>query len=347
MAKVLYSRSRNTPYGKAFQTSKTSKRVVDLNNEGLGYKKELINCGLKKLAKFYNATANVYQRQNNSVKVRQTGKLKEKSNTDPRFRKIVVISQEKDQLKSQSDFSLKARDPGTFVQCLSPNSTSIIQTKKSEFIDNKIETVINKYTMTKADEREGRPVTAGQRSRSQSRTRSICKEYKKLADPRLCEKYSVLKMPWQKSWTLPAFTTKSPSRVKYDNLDNSDRQTYLFDDGTEIDSLYLEEKKTNVCGKTPHKQCMLILFVFGSVCGILLVSLLIWFIFGNNFFSTFFKPRKIKEGALKKSFKLLGGGLVYFITKIIEKLGYVLALPTQKIYQSEPEYYRWPINPIQ
>lgn len=290
----------------------------------------------------------MYQRQNNPIYVKKKSKIHDQLSTDPRFRKVVTVPQEKTQLKSQSEFSLPARSPGTVVKCMSPNSTPVIQAKKTLHIEQGDEPVVNKYTMTKQDDViDGLTINPRTRSRSQSKTRCKSREFKKLADPRLCEKYSVLRVPWQRSWTLPAFAVKPSLVGKDDLLDHSDRQTYLYDEGTEMDSLYLEDKQTNMCGKTLHKQCMLFLFFCGTICGILLVSFLIWFVFGNNFIGSFFKPRKVEEGRITRSFKFLGGGLIYVITRIFESLGYVLALPTQKVYQSEPEYYRWPINPVQ
>ncbi|KAJ8936035.1 hypothetical protein NQ318_015441, partial [Aromia moschata] len=123
--------------------------------------------------------------------------------------------------------------------------------------------------------------------------------------------------------------------------DNFDRQTYLYDDGTEIDSVYVEDHQKDFC-KALQQQCMTILYMGGSMCGVVLVSLLIWFIFGYDFFDIFLRPQEIQDNGITYYFKYLGGGIIYFITSIFRTIGNVLTMPTQQVYQSAPEHYRWP-----
>lgn len=53
-------------------------------------------------------------------------------------------------------------------------------------------------------------------------------------------------MPWKRTWTIPVFSHKSSMLNGCKNLDHTDRQTYLYDDGTEIDSTYVEEKQKQI-----------------------------------------------------------------------------------------------------
>lgn len=323
-----------------------------MNSEGLRYEKELINCGLKKLANSINTTVNTYP-QHNAARNRKKGKLRERSATNPRLRKVAVVPHEKSQLKSHSDYSLAARDQEDDIKvcCTNHQSTPAIQTKRNGQIETKPEHFVSKYTMTKPNDlNEGLTfISKKKRSVPPLEHPSDNEESVKAQEIMGFEKLKVLKKePYRRSWTLPEWKMQSRyDRVEETTDKNSDRQTYLYDDGTEIDSEYIQEKQQQFNNRTPHKQCIVILFFCGSVCGILLVSLLIWFMFGNNLLSLFLKPRKVSQGGVSKSFKYLGGGLIYILTRIFENVGYLLALPTQKVYQSEPEYYRWPINPVQ
>ncbi|KAJ8935455.1 hypothetical protein NQ314_012875, partial [Rhamnusium bicolor] len=257
----------------------------------------LINCGLKKLVTSYNATANTYPQK--QVLNKKKCRTKEKSMFDPRFR--------------------------------SKKTTNI----EVESTKNKFEPHKNKCTMTKNEKHEGRiikPRKNHNTDHSHKYTRmKDCQENQQYLDPRLCEKYSVLKMPWKRTWTIPVFSPKSSTLMTNRGFDNFDRQTYLYDDGTEIDSVYIEGKKKQIFSKAFQNQCMALLFLGGSLCGIILVSLLIWFIFGNDFFHMFFKTREPHEGFVKHSVKYIGGGIIYLITTFFKTLGKVLAIPVSTI----------------
>lgn len=49
----------------------------------------------------------------------------------------------------------------------------------------------------------------------------------------------MLKIPWKRRWTLPIFSPSAAGNIN----DNIDRKTYIYDDGSEVDSLYVEEKR--------------------------------------------------------------------------------------------------------
>lgn len=59
-------------------------------------------------------------------------------------------------------------------------------------------------------------------------------------------------MPWKRTWTIPIFSHKPATLNGCKNFDHTDRQTYLYDDGTEIDSLYVEEKQKQIFSNGMH-----------------------------------------------------------------------------------------------
>nr|CAI5862990.1 unnamed protein product [Callosobruchus analis] len=72
-----------------------------------------------------------------------------------------------------------------------------------------------------------------------------------------------------------------------------------------------------------EKQFMVLLFIGGSLCSFLLVSLCIWLL-------------------ISKHFNYLGNQIIHIITTTFEKLGKVLVLPAQQVYQ--PTYNLWTLN---
>lgn len=70
-----------------------------------------------------------------------------------------------------------------------------------------------------------------------------------------------------------------------------------------------------------------LLFFSGTICGLLIVTLLFWYIFGHDFLSIFFKPRKLHEGVLKKSVKYVGGKIIRVVTLVFQTMGKILATP--------------------
>lgn len=59
-------------------------------------------------------------------------------------------------------------------------------------------------------------------------------------DRRLTEKYSLLKIPWKRSHTLPICNSRpslTANQEYYNRIrEYSDQKTYLYDDGSEVDS---------------------------------------------------------------------------------------------------------------
>ncbi|CAH1981804.1 unnamed protein product [Acanthoscelides obtectus] len=71
-------------------------------------------------------------------------------------------------------------------------------------------------------------------------------------DRKLSESYCPNKtIEWKRSWTLPVFTPKTESKRKNADADNFDRTTYLYDDGTDIDSACLQSDKNKIIGQEP------------------------------------------------------------------------------------------------
>ncbi|KAG5885954.1 hypothetical protein JTB14_018408 [Gonioctena quinquepunctata] len=286
---------------KSFAGTNTCRRKSSISNrsktEALRYEKELINSGLKKLVSSYNATANIYQRQNSPK--RKTC-LRESSMFDPRFRSHRFVDSEEEEvcLKSHSELSVSSKkyhvDLNTPILQSEKNMNSVVGDSNS-----KVEPTKNKRTMTKGDKNEGhivipknRPERTHHKSKSKdfyhfdnSESRlentimsregnNLIKPMDRYLDSRLREKYSVLKIPWKRTWTIPVFSPKSSSMFKMNGCDNFDRQTYLYDDGTELDSTYIEGQYKNFA-RTFQNQCVSLFLLGGSICGILLVSLMI------------------------------------------------------------------------
>lgn len=80
-----------------------------------------------------------------------------------------------------------------------------------------------------------------------------------------------------------------------------------------------------------QSQFMGLLFLGGSICGILLVSLLIWFIFGFDFFRIFFKPKEVQRITLKRCMKYIGGSAIYLVTSLFRMVGQVLVTPVSTL----------------
>ncbi|KAJ8926014.1 hypothetical protein NQ315_009869, partial [Exocentrus adspersus] len=319
-------------------------------SDGVRLEKELINCGLKKLVTSYNATTGHNSRQLGNKKKTQS---KEKSKYDPRFRRFLVHD-EKSYVKSQSEISIVPKRADTAIT----TSTPIFPSKKTS--DLKSQQIRhghdNKFTMTKTGSYQDhgaklrkhqlqRPVTAAYAEEIKKGYPPLHMEYtvnQQSIDPRLCQKYSILKLPWKRSWTIPVFSHKSSIMNGLRNADHIDRQTYLYDDGTEIDSAYADDKQKQIISSVFQSQFVGILFLVGSLCGILLVSLLIWFIFGFDFFHIFFKRRDIQEAPIRRYVKYVGGGTMHLITNLFRILRRVLTTPTQQVYQVPPNRYGWP-----
>nr|CAI5865732.1 unnamed protein product [Callosobruchus analis] len=95
-----------------------------------------------------------------------------------------------------------------------------------------------------------------------------------------------------------------------------------------------------LCTMAFEKQFMVLLFIGGSLCSFLLVSLCIWLLFGNELMDILLKPRP--RYSISKHFNYLGNQIIHIITTTFEKLGKVLVLPAQQVYQ--PTYNLWTLN---
>ncbi|XP_074042478.1 uncharacterized protein isoform X2 [Leptinotarsa decemlineata] len=354
LAETIASRRRNS----------ASIRKSALRADGLRYEKELINCGLKKLVTSYNATASMYERKNSPAPKRKIS-LRENSMCDPRFRRLVV-PEEKVCLKSQSELSMLPRKLNVEPNC---PSTPVFQSKKTSNIEigeelSRVEPTKNKCTMTKnvedCESKALSPRVTHQRSKSRDFYRymsanspvestlvatplqQLNKPTDRYVDCRLQEKYSVLKMPWRRTWTIPVFSPKSTSTYNKHGGDNFDRQTYLYDDGTEIDSSYMEGQNKQFSNAIQN-QCVTLFLIGGSVCGILLVSLLIWLVFGHNLLHYLFTPRET-DHSMKAHIKYVAGGIINLVTTFFHVIGTVLTIPTHQVYQTQHDNFRWLTN---
>ncbi|CAH1981806.1 unnamed protein product [Acanthoscelides obtectus] len=324
-----------------------------LQTNGLRHEKELINCALKKLATSYTTNLNKHQKQG-TPSVNQL-RVKEKSMIEPTRQKRHSISHEGSGLKSQSDISFcnvlkKNQDnSGIFRRKCSVTNISEPEVTSVKTV-SKNTGHIEKKCASKKD--ENRRHSRHQRAKSKDFNDYHATTY---VDRKLSESYCPNKtIEWKRSWTLPVFTPKTESKRKNADADNFDRTTYLYDDGTDIDSACLQSDKNKIIGQEPctsmvgtlctmafEKQFMVLLFIIGSLCGFLLVSLCIWLLFGNELLDVLLKPRP-KQYRIAKYFNYLGNGITRIITAIFGKIGQVLVMPVQQVYQ--PTDNIWPLN---
>ncbi|CAH1101423.1 unnamed protein product [Psylliodes chrysocephalus] len=356
-SETLDSKKSSTGQRSSSRKNKSPVRTLNLKNEGLHYEKDydpsrLINCGLRKLVTSYNNTANQHQRS--------YGAKRKNWNTahtcDPRFQRYVE-NEHKQCLKSQSELSViktlnmepvSSSTPLFNNSNNSPNenskekesaknrTTQLSNNDSKEFLEVPIKKSVKKQISGETDNIEKNVTTIN----GVNTYKAVANDpLKRNIDPRLKNKYSILKKgPWKRSWTIPVFASKYNLTNK-NHCDDSDRQTYLYDDGSELDSSYVEGKHKQFVKKGIPSQLMAILFVLGAACGIFLASILIYLIFGNNLIQIFFKPREAPEPGFKSYFKVLGGSIIYVITSIFSTVGRVLSIPTVNVY--EPAEHKW------
>nr|CAI5864786.1 unnamed protein product [Callosobruchus analis] len=275
----------------------------------------------------YNSTNNP---QNASTYLQTNGLRYEKEILNVRF-----LGHEGSVLKSQSDISFcnspkKSRDNGSNVR----RNSSVVHLYQKE---TKTMKPVNK-NINKNESKGSKTSKKDDNRRQHQRAKS--KDYNEYhatnyVDPKLSESYCPNKtIEWKRSWTLPVFSPKSQPTQKQTPGDNFDRTTYLYDDGTDIDSSFLQTDRNKIMDQEPctSMQFMVLLFIVGSLCGFLLVSLCIWLLFGNELVDILLKPRP-KEYRITKYFNYLGKQILHIITTIFEKLGKVLVLPAQQVYQ--------------
>ncbi|XP_072387877.1 uncharacterized protein [Diabrotica undecimpunctata] len=339
------SMSRKSPNRK----NKSSIKSLYLKDEHLQKDKELINHGLKNLVTTYNKTKTRLEKNNQP---RRIPCLNKKLPSEIRYTSCLEKpTDDQHSFKSKSDTSLN-RDK---IPIRNVSSSAPISLSKNITYSNaeKVEPFRNKFTMTGNEDLNDkiRVLTPSKRkpkphSRSKSRDCDIRDTTKCVVqtpyqngrksndclnrpiDPRLKEKYSILHIPCVKrSWSIPIFSSKTSLHGNKCN-DNVDRQTYLYDDGSEIESTYLTQK-TNFNKECP-REFTIVLFTMGAVCGILLASLLIYIIFGNDILHVFFKQREPPDASIKSYVKYVGGGLIYIITRFFKVMGEVLSIPVNK-----------------
>nr|CAI5845967.1 unnamed protein product [Callosobruchus analis] len=127
--------------------------------------------------------------------------------------------------------------------------------------------------------------------------------------------------------------------TRQSNRREAERCPFLQTDRNEImDQEPCTPMVITLCTMAFEKQFMLV-FIVGSLCGFLLVSLCIWLLFGNELVDILLKPRP-KEYRITKYFNYLGNQIIHIITTLFEKLGKVLELPAQQV-QIDKKYDDW------
>ncbi|KAH1000870.1 hypothetical protein HUJ04_013149 [Dendroctonus ponderosae] len=145
-------------------------------------------------------------------------------------------------------------------------------------------------------------------------------------DQRLIEKYSLLKIPWKRSHTLPLCASKPSMALKQDFLrklkQQCDKKTYLYDDGTDIDSTMHIDLKTSQVFQARLSPG---LNISAHIWALLLIGLVVWFMWGNKLYNLL--APKPPESPFKRYMKYAGGSIFYTISSIIRFIGRILAIP--------------------
>ncbi|VEN58427.1 unnamed protein product, partial [Callosobruchus maculatus] len=225
-----------------------------LQTNGPRYEKELINSGLKKLATTYTANVNKIQKQGTNSKLR----VREKTMIDGMDNRYA--SQESSVFKSQSDVSFcnspkKSRDNDSNVR----RNTSVVHLYQSEMKPvnkNAIKNESKGSKTSKNSDNRRHHQRAKSKDYNEKQQKSgdlnVQKDFEvyhaaNYIDPKLSESYCPNKrMEWKRSWTLPVFSPKSQSNKQQTSGDNFDRTTYLYDDGTDIDSSFLQTDRNKI-----------------------------------------------------------------------------------------------------
>ncbi|CAG9864263.1 unnamed protein product [Phyllotreta striolata] len=293
--------------GAAWKRKKSTGVAPNLPNEGLQHEKELIDYGLRKLVTSYN----------NNKKSYATKRKNYANHTN-------IGYEQKDYMKAQSELSVH-------------NNSAVSSNNSSTFAKKNKKDCELDYTHK----------TSQKRSYSKSKDDNIDTEVGTIdgintyrtaenTDARLKDKYTILrKTPtWKRSWTIPVFASKY--NLTNDKELPSDRQTYLYDDNSEMDSSYVETRQGSFAKNKVPNQLIAVLFALGAACGIFLASVLIYLIFGNNLVQMFFEPKKIPERGPMDYLK----PILYAITSFFSTVGRILSLPAASV--NEPSRTKFP-----
>ncbi|KAJ3637965.1 hypothetical protein MTP99_001382 [Tenebrio molitor] len=180
---------------------------------------------------------------------------------------------------------------------------------------------LDKYTMTDFEENE--------RKLDMQSTVLTEQPYRDLqwTDPRLLKKYSLVKQPYKKSLTIP-YVNKS----EY----GSDVVDGMSDDEAEL--LYSENK--HFLFKCLYYFCTASVSFIGSMCGITLITVVLWKILDENILNFHLEtPRH--DLFFKRHLTYLAGSIVYLINTILGKIMRLLTISTSEVFAKEEEPSVW------
>ncbi|CAG9766442.1 unnamed protein product [Ceutorhynchus assimilis] len=167
-------------------------------------------------------------------------------------------------------------------------------------------------------------------------------------DPRLKEKYSVLKLPWtRRSHTLPIDKSKISLKSKENYIKKIEyTDNYRYDDGSDSDSTSIVECKISSSLNIVKKAIESSLFIFYN-CGtyiiaFVIVFLFLWCVTNQNFLlNKLFQP-KPPESQLTRLFKYFGGMIMYSFNAALRVTRHVFRLSTKVVYSQTPTTETWP-----
>ncbi|XP_050306457.1 uncharacterized protein LOC126743391 [Anthonomus grandis grandis] len=164
-------------------------------------------------------------------------------------------------------------------------------------------------------------------------------------DPRLKEKYSLLKVPWQNSQRVAAYKVQPVYQREetQPREDSPSSKTYYYDEGSDIDSLCLPRGSAGTnetYGNALQGQAFTILNIITWTCFACIMGLVVWFVSENQILRNILFP-KPPESTLMRYVKLVGGAVVYSANSVLKFIGRLLTIPTQTVFQSAHEEI-WP-----
>nr|CAI5851266.1 unnamed protein product [Callosobruchus analis] len=233
-------------------------------------------------------------------------------------------------LKSRSDISFcdsprKGRDNDSNV-CRNASVVHLYQTEAKSVKPSKGSKTSKKGDNYRQDQRAKWKYYNGKKQKSDKlNTQNNFEAYHaaNYVDPKLSESYCPNKtIEWKRSWTLSVFSPKCQSKQKQTPADNFDRTTYLYDDGTDIDSSILQTDRTRSWMKDlVHLwSAHFVLWLWKSNSWYCCLSLVAYVTF-------YCSPLHM---------------ILHIVTTIFERFGKVLVLPAQQVYQ--PRDNLWTLN---
>ncbi|KAL1502255.1 hypothetical protein ABEB36_007422 [Hypothenemus hampei] len=314
------------------------------NDKNKNIENEAVQTALKKLAKTYNYNSKYCKKRH-----------KKSENTfSPTVEQSISARQDVEFQKSRSELMTSIKKKKSQNLVLSPAIRNLQGTNKRE----KIEPRKNTCTKTKVSECEknnSKEIITDEsleklideltiRKSSQMNNKLLRNPLWK--DRNVIRKCSMLTVPWKRSHTMPVCSTK-PSAIARKEYSTKlaktlDDKTYLYDDGTDIDSVYFQLKQsTNIKGM--QFQLLTVLNVCSYICAFLILTLLAWFLMGSKLYKMFL-PETPPNPWTKhlKYLKYISGGIFHTISNIIKFVANLFAIPTDQLYRPPSENRNWP-----